>query len=249
MKQSPKLKPEISVVLPTHNELTNLKVLIPQIIKVLKDKKFEIIVVDDISTDGSPAWLTQKAKTDKNLKPLFGKTLNGIGNALKRGYDSSKGNIIVSLDADLSINPSIIPKLISKINSGSDLVIGSRHSLGGKYEAPNLEIKKKRLVSQASNWILRTAIPVGVSDFSINCRAIKKKLWSKIQLKEKTNIWLIEMIVESAVQQASITQIPIKFKNRRFGTSKLQLGREVLLTGHHVLRLIFKFLSFKYQKK
>ena len=234
-------KPEISIVLPTSNELANLKILIPQIRDQLKKEHTEIIIVDDASNDGSVKWLKQLAATNPNIKPIFGPTLKGIGNALRRGYSASQGSIIVSFDADLSFETKVIPQLIKAIRQGNDLVLGSRHMQGGAYEAPNKQIKKKQLTSKAANIILNLFISVNVSDFSANCRAIRKSLWKKLKLKEKTNIWLIEMIVESAIHKASILQIPVTFKDRRYGTSKLRLGREVFLTGYRVIGMIIRF--------
>src|SRR3989344_1824984 len=128
-------RPSISVVLPTHNELANLKILISQVIKVLKSYRLEIIVVDDASTDGSRQWLTSQYRRYPFIRSIFGTKLRGIGFALHRGYNASRGEVLVSLDADLSLSPQIIPHLLTKINQGYDLVIGSRHHPQGKYQA------------------------------------------------------------------------------------------------------------------
>lgn len=243
------LKPDVSVILPTHNELANLKVLIPQIIRALKPYQLEIIVVDDASTDGSTSWLKAQhqrypfisKKQACLIRPIFGTSLRGIGFALHRGYNASRGEVIISLDADLSLSATIIPRLLAKINQGYDLVVGSRHHRLGKYEAPNPTIQQKRLISFLANGLIKTLLPIGITDFSLDCRAIKRSLWKKLKLQEKTNIWLIEMIITAAIKKARITEIPVRFKDRRFGVSKLNLKREVLFTGYHVLGLIAQY--------
>lgn len=235
------LKPDVSVVLPTHNELANLKVLIPQIIRTLKPYQLEIIVIDDISTDGSKDWLINQHKKHSFIRPIFGNKLRGIGFALHRGYNVSRGEVIVSLDADLSLSARIIPRLLQKINQGYDLVVGSRHHRLGKYEAPNPTIKQKRLISFLANGLIKILLPIGITDFSLDCRAIRRDTWHKLNLKEKTNIWLIEMIIAAAINKTRLTEIPVRFKDRRFGISKLNLKREVLFTGYHVLGLILRF--------
>lgn len=235
----------VSIVLPTHNECENLQILIPQIIAELQNETIEIIVVDDASTDGSKVWLKTQHQKHPFIKPIFGPRLLGIGNALKRGYSLAKGSCIVSLDADLSFDSHIIPQLVAEIKKGHDLVIASRHMKGGYYEAEKPEIKRKRLISFLANFVLKALIPIGVSDFSANCRAIRKSLWEKLILKEKTNIWLIEMIVASAIQEAKIKQIPVRFTDRRFGASKLRLGREIVLSGHRVLGLVVRYWQSK----
>jgi glycosyltransferase involved in cell wall biosynthesis len=234
-------QPSISVVLPTHNELSNLKILIPQIIKTLKSYQLEIIVVDDVSTDGSKEWLAVQHHRHPFIRPIFGTKLRGIGFALHRGYNISKGEVIVSLDADLSLSATIIPRLLARINQGYDLVVGSRHHALGKYEAPNSAIKQKRFISHLANGLIKVLLPIGITDFSLDCRAICRDLWRQLKLQEKTNIWLIEMIIAAAIKKARITEIPVVFKDRRFGVSKLNLKREVLFTGYHVIGLIAKY--------
>ena len=242
-------RPEVSIILPTHNELTNLKILIPQIIHVLKAYNLEIIVVDDASTDGSREWLKRQhqlhpfisKKQTWFIRPLFGSQLRGIGFALHRGYNASRGDIIISLDADLSLSATIIPQLLSQINQGYDLVVGSRHHPLGQYQAPNPTIRQKRFISHLANWLITHLLPIGITDFSLDCRAIRRKLWRQLKLKETTNIWLIEMIIAAAIKKARIIEIPVVFKDRRFGVSKLNLKREILFTGYHVIGLIAKY--------
>jgi hypothetical protein len=82
-----------------------------------------------------------------------------------------------------------------------------------------------------------------VSDFSVDCRAIRRELWSNLGLRERTNIWLIEMVVEAALHRARIGEIPVTFRDRRFGDSKLRLQREIFLTGWRVVWMIGRFLA------
>ncbi len=231
----------ITVVLPSHNERENLEVLIPALFRALAGESLELIVVDDASTDGTPQWLAQEGERDPRVRALIGDRLCGIGDALRRGYDVAQGDVIISMDADLSFDASIAAALLGAIRGGLDLVIGSRHHPGGAYEAPTAEIARKRLVSSISNWIIRTLVHVGVSDFSVDCRAIRRPLWQRLALRERTNIWLIEMIIEAAIHGARIGEIPITFSDRRFGESKLRLGREVALTGWRVLAMIGRY--------
>ncbi len=231
----------MSVVLPTHNELQNLVVLVPLVLAALAGERLELLVVDDASDDGTPAWLAGLAAADPRLRPVIGDELRGIGDALRRGYEAARGRIIVSMDADLSFEAAVVPHLVAAVRGGSDLVIGSRHHPDGRYEAPNAAIRRKRFVSRNSNRVLRALVPVGISDFSVDCRAIRRELWERIALRERTNIWLIEMVIASAIARARLGEVPVTFRDRRFGASKLRLGRELLLTGYRVLLMIGRF--------
>lgn len=234
---------DVSIVLPTHNERRNLETLVPALLEVLQNEACELIVVDDASTDDTPAWLAAYAERDPRVSAIIGDSLLGIGNALRRGYDQAKGEILVSMDADLSFEAEIAVELLAAIRGGLDLVIGSRHHPQGRYEAPNSEIARKRFVSRYSNLIIRSFVREGVSDFSVNCRAIRRSLWERLVLRERTNIWLIEMIVESAIHRAEVGEIPVTFQDRRYGESKLNLSREILITGWRVLVMIGRYLG------
>jgi dolichol-phosphate mannosyltransferase len=236
---------EISVVLPTHNERENLEVLVPTLLDVLSGESCELIVVDDASTDGSVAWLAAYGERDPRVRAVIGDSLLGIGDALRRGYDQARGEIVLSMDADLSFDPELALELLAAIRGGLDLVIGSRHHPDGRYEAPNSAIVRKRLVSHYSNLVIAQFVRVDVSDFSIDCRAIRRSLWARLVLRERSNVWLIEMIVESAMHGARVGEIPITFHDRRFGESKLRLGREVFLYGWRVLVMIGRYLGFR----
>jgi len=236
-------QPAVSVVLPTHDELANLVVLVPQIFAALAGEDFELLVVDDASHDGSPEWLTAQAAADPRVRPIFGDALRGIGDALRRGYQAARGEIIVSMDADLSFDAAVVPQLVAAVRAGHDLVIGSRHHPGGSYEAPNAGIRRKRWVSRNSNRLLRVLVPVGITDFSVDCRAIRRSLWERLALRERTNIWLIEMIIAAAIARARLGEVPITFRDRRFGASKLRLGRELFLTGYRVLLMVGRYVG------
>lgn len=236
-------KPAVSVVLPTHNERANLELLVPQLVEVLAGERFELLIVDDASDDGSPDWLARYQERDPRVRFLLGDALRGIGDALRRGYDAARADVIVSIDADLSIDAEVARQLVDAIRGGLDLVIGSRYHPAGRYEAPSAKLARKKLISLGANRVLRRLVPVNVSDFSIDCRAIRRELWERLVLRERTNVWLIEMIVEAAAHGARIGEIPIAFHDRRFGESKLRLGRELFGKGWRVLWMIARYLA------
>jgi dolichol-phosphate mannosyltransferase len=216
-------------------------VLLPGRDAAVAGETAEFIVVDAASPDGSVAWLPGLAAEDPRNRPLFGAELRGIGHALRRGYDAARGEIIVSVDADLSFDPAVAPALVGAIRAGADRVIGSRHHPAGRYDAPDSTLARKRFVSRSANRLLAALIPVGVHDFSVNCRALRRDRWARLTLRERTNIWLIEMIVAAACQRARLGEVPVHFKDRAFGDSKLRLGREILLTGYRVLAMIGRY--------
>lgn len=218
----------LSIVLPTYNELENIKIFIPQIEKTFSNIDHEIIVVDDNSPDKTGECVLALNRQYGNIKIINRKKKEGIGSALRQGYNYAKGTIIISSDADLSFSVEDMERLYEKINQGYDLVVGTRHSIKGSYyEMNRLSVKIKGAVSRTGNAALRILAGLNIHDFSANFRAIKRKAWEKIETRENTNVILFEMIIKAKYNGLKITELPISFKNRVHGKSKLNLFKEI----------------------
>ena len=230
----------ISVVLPTYNERENVELLIPRLEHIFKKTRyrlFEIIVIDDHSPDKTAEICEELNETYKNIK-VFLKNREGIGAALRVGYNLAKGGIILSMDADLSFDTKDIPKLLKKIDEGYDLVLGCRHSKHGGYETENIATKIKGAVSSIGNKLIPFIVGIDIHDFSGNFRAIRREVWKTIKTRDNTNSMLLEMIVKTHRMNYRIAEVPVTFKERRFGRSKLNLSKEVF-------RFIYKLLKYR----
>jgi len=234
----------ISIILPTYNEKKNIEILIPQIENILLKKRydFEIIVVDDSSPDGTAQTAEEMNKRYRNVRVIVKKKKEGIGAALREGYNAAKNDLIISMDSDLSFDYNDILRLIEKINEGNDLVVGSRHGANENYERTKFNIYVKWFISKFGNKMNKILSGVNIKDFTANFRAIRKDVWKHIKTKENTNSILLEMIILTKVKGYKITEIPVKFKDRIHGESKISLAREA---PKFVLKLI-KF-STKYR--
>lgn len=219
---------ELSIVIPTYNEVENIRQLIPCLSETFKEVSHEILVVDDQSKDGTPEAVRQLAKEGHSVRLISKEKKEGIGAALRVGYDQSRGSFIASTDADLSFKPEDLRIIFEKIRSGNaGLVLGNRHSTGSFYEAAKPSIRIKRWVSSSGNWFLRTVTRISLGDFSANFRVIRKEAWQQIETKEKTNMILFEMILKTWVKGYAIDQVAVSFVDRRFGKSKLNLFVEI----------------------
>lgn len=212
---------ELSLILPAYNERENIAVFIPQIAEAFRDVAHEIIVVDDSSPDGTGEKVKKLARTFPQVL-LFTRTeKKGIGSALRFGYHQAIGDVILSSDTDLSFRPEDLVRLYQKIVEGYDLVVGSRHSESSQYETPNFKIWLKYAASRWGNAVLTAIFRIPVKDFSVNCRAIRRDLWLKLNTKEDTNFFLFEVIFRAKEHGAKIAEIPVAFLDRRFGRSKI----------------------------
>jgi len=218
----------LSIVIPTYNELENIKIFIPRIEDKFTDIEHEIIVVDDNSPDGTGIAARELNGRYRNIRVITRNKKDGIGAALREGYDCALGKIIISSDADLSFSADDMHRLYEKINDGYDLVVGTRHGIAcSYYEMSKPTIIIKGTISRWGNGLLRIISGIDIHDFSANFRAVRKEAWTKIESKENTNIILFEMIIKARNKGMKIAELPVSFKDRIYGKSKLRLFKEI----------------------
>jgi len=211
-------QPELSIVLPTYNEKENIVRLIPEIAKNLKKIKYEIVVVDDNSPDGT-AEAAEKMKK-YNVRVVKRDKKMGIGSAYKAGFDNAAGSIVITMDADLSHNPKYIPDLVKKIRESYDIVVGSRYVRGGGIVGWGWN---RKAISRIANSITHFFLGVKISDVTSGYRAYRKELLERMPLdkiKSSGYSYLLETIFY-AVRYGKISEVPIVFEDRKAGASKL----------------------------
>lgn len=216
---------DLSIVLPTYNEKENIAVLIPLLEKILEQNKIkgEIIIVDDNSPDGTAKEAENLNKKYKNIKLVLRKKKEGIGSALREGYNQANGDVILSMDSDMSFDTIIMLDLIKKIKEGYDLVVGKKKN----YEAKTFKKAIQRNLSKSGNKFMSIISGIKIHDFSANFRAMKKNVWETIKTKEKTNVFLFEMILMAKHYGFKIGEVPVIFKDRMYGESKINIAREI----------------------
>lgn len=216
----------VSVVIPTYNERDNIVLLARELDRVLAGREHEILVVDDRSPDGTGAAVEELARELPALRLITKERREGIGAALRVGYDAGRLDVLLSTDADLSFQPADALRLLERIEAGADLALGCRHTVGGGYAARSLGVALKRLVSALGNRVVRLITGLAVRDYSANFRAIRREVWHAIQTRDDTNSLLLEMILKVHRRGYAIAEVPVTFGDRRFGRSKLNLAVE-----------------------
>ncbi len=216
----------ISFVIPTLNEHGNITRLIEELNKITKKNniKNEIIIVDDNSIDGTIEDVKTLQKSQNNLRLIVREKPQGIGSAHIVGYNNARGDLIISMDADLSHPPEKIPKLIKKIEIGYDIVVGSRYMKGSTTDKGVLY----KLLSKFGSFYLSLTLRIKIKDFSNGYRAIKSDVWKRVSNNKysKENNFLIESIYYAYKKGARIGEIPIDFRERDIGDSKTHLFKE-----------------------
>jgi dolichol-phosphate mannosyltransferase len=220
--------PILTIILPSYNEAENIAELVPQIEERFRDHVFSVLVVDDDSPDGTADVARRLNEIYGNVEVLTPAERKGLGAALRYGYDRATTPYMLSSDADLSFSADDMLRLFETIQErGHDLVQGTRHHGGGCYEATDFRVWLKRLASVIGNIVVRHLAGLPVTDVSGNFRVIRKDAWERIETKENTNTILFEMIFKCHHGGLTVSTIPVTFKDRRHGQSKLNMVVEI----------------------
>ncbi len=224
-------EPQVSVVIPVYNERENLPLLYEKLQGVLSRHPWtwEVVFVDDGSTDGSTEVLTQLARQDPEhvrvlvLRRNFGQTA-----AIAAGVDHARGGVIVLMDADLQNDPEDIPRLLDKIEEGADVVSGWRKDRKDPFLT-------RVLPSRIANALISKVTGVPLHDYGCTLKAYRRDILQSFRLYGEMHRFIPAY---AAAVGARIVEIPVRHHPRRFGRSKYGLGR--------TLKVLLDLITVKY---
>ena len=211
------VKKTISIIVPVYNEKKNLEALFSEIYEAIKDLPFlyEIIAVDDGSSDGSDEVLKQLATQYDHVKIINFRRNFGQTAALSAGFDHAKGDIIIPLDSDLQNDPKDIANLITKIDEGYDVVSGWRKH---RQDAAI----KRNFVSRVANKIISIVSGVRLNDYGCTLKAYKKSALEGVKLYGEMHRFIP---IYAHLIGAKVTEIPVNHRKRIHGESKYGMNR------------------------
>lgn len=237
---------KISFVIPFHNEEKNCRSMIERVLNYGRQAKldFEIIPVDDRSSDYTGKILHELAQKNSYIKPIFRKydkeeKGNTMGKALISGTSFASGNIIIWTMGDLADDTDTYTAIIKKIKEDYDIVFGSRYMPGGS--RGNLDLAKAFL----SSWgtlLARFLFGVPVHDITNAFRGFKKEIFDKIKLDSTGFSISPEFAIKAHLAGFKLSEVPTVYTNRIEGVSSFKL----LNTTKSYLSLYLK-LFLKYQ--
>jgi len=210
-------QPHVSAVVPIYNEVESLPILVETIAATFRDHAipYEIICVDDGSTDGSADLLRQMAHQRSDLRAVLLRRNYGQTPAMAAGFNHARGNVIVTLDGDLQNDPADIPHLLAKLEEGYDLVSGWRKN--------RQDGMVTRLIpSRIANWLIRQVTEVRIHDYGCSLKAYRSELVRDMNLYGELHRFLPAL---AFIEGARIAEIPVRHHARRYGYSKYGLGR------------------------
>jgi glycosyltransferase involved in cell wall biosynthesis len=221
----------VSVVVPVKEERDNVRPLFERVRDALKGgPAWELVYVDDGSTDDTFAEIEALAALDPRVKAVRLRKCFGQSAATKAGFDAARGDVIVTMDGDLQNDPADIPAMLAKLAEGNDAVLGLRANRRDGFVL-------RKLPSWCANWIIRKVLLIPFKDFGCALRAVRREFVQDLSLYGEMHRFITALLLQ---QGAKVVQVPVRHHARAAGKSKYNLSRTVRV----VLDLItVKFLG------
>ena len=216
----------ISIVIPTFNEVKNIIPLLKKLLSFFHEYDYEIIIVDDDSPDGTSEEVEKYIKDKKTIKLITRIGRSGLSSAIKEGLIFAKGKYLLVLDGDGQHHPSFVLKMVDEIKQNkSDIVIGSRFLPSSKLEGLS---NKRSLGSKIANKFASISLHKNYSkltDYLSGCFCLNRESTKNLIRKIEINgfKFLYELLSVSK-GKLMVKEVPLIFKERRFGNSKLDLA-------------------------
>jgi glycosyltransferase involved in cell wall biosynthesis len=222
--------PSISIVVPIYNEEENIPLLYERLTAALSTLEiaYEIITVDDGSRDRSFALLREFAAADQRLRVVRFRRNFGQTAAFVAGFERARGEVVITIDADLQNDPADIGKLLSKIDEGFDVVSGWRIQRQDRFLS-------RRLPSILANRLISKVTGLQLHDYGCSLKAYRREIVQDLQLYGELHRFIPAI---ASWQGVAVAELPVNHAPRRFGTSKYGISR--------TLRVVLDLLTVRF---
>ncbi len=220
----------LSVVIPVYNEKQSLTYLYESLKAVLPKigKSYEVILIDDGSTDGSFLELKKIHEKNNNYKIIRFRKNFGQTPAMSAGFDYARGEVVITLDADLQNDPADIPLLLKKIEEGYDIVSGWRVNRQDKTIS-------RKLPSVIANWLIARLTRVYIHDYGCTLKAYTRDIVKNIELYGEMHRYIPAVASWMGI---NVAEVKVNHRSRKFGKSKYGISRTI--------RVILDIITIKY---
>jgi glycosyltransferase involved in cell wall biosynthesis len=224
------MPPDLSVVIPVRNEVPNLVALHRELSETLSvwGRPYEIVLVDDGSTDDSYEILRRLQATDARLRVIRLRRNFGQTAAFSAGFAHARGRLIVTCDGDLQNDPRDIPPMVGKLDEGYDIVCGWRR----ERKDPWLS---RRIPSMMANWLISWTTGVRLHDYGCSLKVFRSEVIQPLRLYGEMHRFIPAIASEQGIR---ITEIIVNHRPRRYGASKYGLSL--------IVRVILDLVTVKF---
>lgn len=222
-------RPEISVIAPLHNEEESVVLLYESIRRALDETSsdYEILLIDDGSTDNTQTLLRKIANADSRVKVVLFRRNYGQTPAMSAGIDLAQGRILVTMDGDLQNDPRDIAELVARVQGGVDIVVGWRANRKDKWLT-------RKLPSMVANWLIGKVTGVPIRDNGCSLKAYRAEVIKGIPLYAEMHRFIPAM---TSLAGAQVEEVKVRHHARQFGESKYGLKR--------IYRVLLDLISIK----
>ena len=225
---------DLTIVLPIYNEVDNIPLLHEELLPVLEKLKrtFEVICVDDGSTDGSYEALKALHQRDRRVRVVRFRRNFGQTAAFAAGFERARGDVVITMDADLQNDPADIPKVLDKIEAGYDLVSGWRQE---RWQEGLGSIITRKIPSAAANRLISQTTGVHLHDYGCSLKAYRNEVVKNIHLYGDMHRYVPALASQFGVTYA---EVPVTYRPRQFGQSKYGAGR--------IIKVVLDLMTVKF---
>ncbi len=226
--------PYISIILPIYNEEESIPHLLEELVPALEkiNSSFEIVCIDDGSADGSFVELKKLRAQDERVRIIRFRRNFGQTAAFAAGFNRARGDIVITMDADLQNDPADITKLLDKINEGNDVVSGWRVE---RWKEGAGSFITRKLPSLTANWLISTGTGVHLHDYGCSLKAYRNEVVKSINLYGDLHRFIPAI---ASYYGVTVAEVPVKYRSRQFGSSKYGMGR--------IVRVILDLLTVRF---
>jgi len=226
--------PEVSVVVPVYNELENLEILHESLVYAMDGmgRSYEILIVDDGSTDGSRQLLREMAAQNPNLRAILLRRNYGQTTAMAAGFDHARASVMVTMDGDLQNDPADIPRLLERLEQGYDIVCGWRRDRKDRWLT-------RLLPSKLANLLISWTTGVPIHDTGCSLKVYRSWVVRSLDLYSDMHRFVAAL---AAGVGARVAEVPVRHHARQFGESKYGLMRTFrVLADLLVIKMLIQF--------
>ncbi|MBI5001010.1 MAG: glycosyltransferase family 2 protein [Euryarchaeota archaeon] len=221
----------LSIIIPCFNEELGLPNLFDKLAPTLSElgtiNDLEVIFIDDGSTDRTYSILESECNNDPRMRVVKHERNRGIGAAVRTGFSSARGDILVATDSDCTYPVKEIPRMLELLDDGCDIVTASPyHPDGNVMNVPNYRLFLSKGVTRLYNLVLRTHIHTYTAMF----RAYKRKVIEEVNFESDSFIAMVEILARAVSKGFVVKEMPTTLYSRVYGTSKMKMMK--VIWGH-----------------
>ncbi len=211
------MKEKVSIIVPIYNELKNLEPFLSTLTQAMNPtgEDYEVILIDDGSTDGSSTWLEALPAKDPRIRVIQFRRNFGQTAAMAAGFDYAEGSILVPMDADLQNDPLDVPSVLAKLREGYDVVSCWRQNRQDHWLT-------RKLPSKLANMLISSISGVRLHDYGCTLKGYRREVVEHIRLYGEMHRFIP---VYASWAGAKVTEIPVRHHARLSGSSKYGLSR------------------------